>query len=70
MEVFIVSTLLAAVYLTVCSYHRPTCARRTSFVTRAQIRRICREIGTLKEEISQLQEQTIELQNRIDSQGK
>ena len=73
MNIFVVSALLAAVYLTVCSCHRPTSRRRTSFVTRSQIGRICDEIVALKEEIgqqkaeiSQLQLQNIQLQNRIE----
>ena len=84
MNVFIFSTLLAAVFLTACSCHRQTSVRRASLVTRSQIGRICNEIGTLKEEIvtlknensnqqkeiSMLQQQNIELQSRIDNQGK
>ena len=57
MNMFIVSVLLAAVYLTGCSSHRPTSRGRTSFVTRAQIGRICNEIVTLREEIGNQQKE-------------
>ena len=70
MNVFIFSTLLAAVFLTACSCHRQTSARRTSFVTRSQIGRICDEIGTLKEEIWTLKGEIVTLKNENSNQQK
>ena len=49
MKLFIVSMLLAAVYLGSC--HRPTAGRRTSFVTRSQFARMCAEIVSIKERL-------------------
>ena len=79
MKVFIVSILLAAVYLVICSSHRQTPRTRTSFVTRTQFRGICNEISSLKEEINLLQQQNKEeinllrqqnmkLQNKVEDQ--
>ena len=68
MKVFIVSILLAAVYLVICSSHRQTPRMRTSFVTRTQFRGICNEISSLKEEINLLQQQNIKLQNKVEDQ--
>ena len=73
MNIFIVSVLLAAVYLTACSSHRATSRKRTSFVTGAQFKGICGEIVTLKQQNIELQnkidQQNIELQNKIDQQN-
>ena len=65
MNIFMVSVFLAAV--TVCSSHRQTSRGRTSFVTRAQIGRICNEIVTLKEEIGTLKEENGNQQKEIVS---
>ena len=71
MKVYIVSILLAAVYLVICSSHRQTPRMRTSFVTRAQFRGLCNEILSLKEEINLLKQQNIQLQtlqNKVEDQ--
>ena len=68
MKVYILSILLAAVFLVICSSHRQTPRIRTSSVTRAQLRGICNEISSLKEEINLLQQQNIKLQNKVDDQ--
>ena len=67
MKVFIVSILLAAVYLAICSSQRQTPIMRTP-CRRARFRGICNEILSLKEEINLLQQQNIEFQNKVEDQ--